>query len=163
VGRRLEKALDCRIVGSVREMAPDVAFDAQRGQFYSTLLLERLESMYGAESDRILGITQVDLFIPIFTYVFGEALLGRPPAIISLHRLCPTFYGLPIDRKLLLNRAATEAAHELGHTCGLVHCGDYNCAMHVSHAAEEVDLKGPGFCRRCADYIESKKGEPDGR
>jgi archaemetzincin len=157
IGYHLEKQLDCRIVGTVRELAPDAAFDVQRGQLWSTPLLECLEAMCSADSDRILGITQVDLFIPILTYVFGEALLGRPPAIISLCRLCPTFYGLPADPQLLRTRAATEAAHELGHTCDLVHCGEYHCAMHISRAAEEIDLKGPGFCRRCTGLMKCKR------
>ncbi|MBI4557166.1 MAG: hypothetical protein HY706_06235 [Candidatus Hydrogenedentes bacterium] len=55
----------------------------------------------------------------------------------------------PEDRGLLLLRAQVESVHELGHTIGLIHCPEYTCAMHASRAAEEIDLKGPGFCGEC--------------
>jgi archaemetzincin len=84
------------------------------------------------------------------------ALLDRPPALVSLHRLSPALYGLPDDPALALRRAGIEAVHELGHTLGLVHCPDYACAMRASHAAEEIDLKGPDFCAACAAFAEER-------
>ncbi len=38
------------------------------------------------ETFRVLGITAVDLYIPIFTFVFGEAQLDGKAAIISTFR-----------------------------------------------------------------------------
>ncbi len=131
----------------------DPAFDSERNQYNSTDLLSRLDHLSVSPGDRILGITEADLFIPILTFVFGEALLNRPPAIISLHRLHLSFYGLPEDPELLLHRAQTEAVHELGHTFGLIHCAEYACVMSASRVADEIDLKGPGFCTECADLL----------
>jgi archaemetzincin len=128
---------------------PEFALDERRGQYHSTLLLHHLEQHFDARSGPLLGITPHDLFIPILTFVFGEALLRGPAAVVSLHRLRPEFYGLPPDPELLLQRLGTEAIHELGHTRGLLHCGDYACAMHASHAADEIDVKGPGLCAAC--------------
>lgn len=139
---------------------PSFAYDPARGQYNSTAILMSLEAARVGNSGRILGVSELDLFIPILTYVFGEAFLNRPPAVISLHRLHPQFYGLPKDPALSLQRAQTEAVHELGHTFGLVHCPDYACVMHASRVADEIDLKGPGFCPYCADHLRSQRLRP---
>ncbi|MBI2425771.1 MAG: hypothetical protein HYV27_23300 [Candidatus Hydrogenedentes bacterium] len=112
-----------------------------------------------AEVFGLLAITGHDLFIPILTYVFGEAHLNGPAAIVSTHRLTPEFYGLPADAELLEERACTEAVHELGHTAGLLHCSDYSCAMHASHAPEEIDLKEADFCTACKQYLFTANGQ----
>jgi len=150
IGSAVERLLTCEVVDEHQRLDPDFAFDPQRQQYWSTPILRRLEAMLSEDADRILGVAEVDLFIPILTFVFGEALLNRPPALISLHRLRPVFYGLPEDPELTLERARREAVHELGHTFGLIHCPDYACVMHASRVADEIDLKGPGFCRECA-------------
>ena len=155
LGRTIKEILACHTTPLDSTLDPSFAFDLQRQQYWSTPILERLEELRPADADRILGLTAVDLFIPILTFVFGEALLSRPPALISLHRLNPSFYGLPPDPVLTLERARREAVHELGHTCGLVHCQDYACVMHVSRVADEIDLKGPGFCPACAASMEA--------
>ena len=155
VGRAIASRLGCAVEIDRHGLDPGSALDSERWQYWSTPLLEALEAMRVAETDRVLGITEVDLFIPILTYVFGEALLNRPPAIISLRRLRPTFYGLPESRPLLLERVQKEAVHELGHTFGLIHCPDYACAMRASRVADEIDLKTPGFCAECAAHLEA--------
>lgn len=150
LGRAIEEIIACQTAIADRSLDPAFAFDLKRHQYWSTPILERLEEIRPGDAEWILGIAEVDLFIPILTFVFGEALLARPPALISLNRLRPSFYGLPPDPELTLERARREAVHELGHTCGLIHCQDYACVMHVSRVADEIDLKGPGFCAPCA-------------
>ena len=66
-----------------------------------------------ADGAKILGVTDLDLFIPVFTFVFGEAQLGGCAALISTRRLRQEFYGLPPDTGLLFTRAEKEAVHEL--------------------------------------------------
>ncbi|MFC1500717.1 archaemetzincin family Zn-dependent metalloprotease [Candidatus Zixiibacteriota bacterium] len=126
------------------------AFDANRGQYNSTMLLRMLLEDLPGETDYILGICGVDLFIPVLTYVFGEAQLSGPAAVISIHRLDPAVYGLPADDDLLCERLKKEAIHELGHCFGLVHCQQPACVMRASTYVEDIDLKPPGFCHECA-------------
>lgn len=128
---------------------PEVAFDAMRGQYNSRVLLSRLLESTEAGQPRVLGVTGVDLFIPVLTYVFGEAQLGGRAAVVSVHRLRPETYGLPQNDPLLEERLRKEAIHELGHNFGLVHCPNARCVMHASTYAEEIDLKGDGLCRAC--------------
>jgi archaemetzincin len=125
------------------------AYHPTRRQYNSTRLLARLLELDLAEGHKLLGVTEVDLFIPILTFVFGEAQLGGRVALISAHRLHPQFYGLPEDQQLFYSRCEKEAKHELGHTRGLTHCRSYDCVMHVSNSVEQVDLKCGSFCATC--------------
>lgn len=136
---------------------PEFAFHGERQQYHSSEILARMQSRVTPDSWRVLGVTGVDLYIPILTFVFGEAQMGGPCALLSLHRLRQEFYGLPGDHKLLSNRALKEAVHELGHTLNLTHCDDYQCAMAPSHAVEWIDLKESNLCAACHTRILSRQ------
>ncbi len=136
------------VAGAPLNLSP--AWDPERGQYHSTRILELLaRGETGEEGSRTLGVVGEDLFVPILTFVFGEALLGGPAAVFSPVRLSPTFYGLPRNKDLLLERSLKEALHELGHTFGLYHC-PRDCVMRASANADEVDLKPARFCEACA-------------
>ena len=98
---------------------------------------------------RVLGVTGCDLFVPVLTFVFGEAQLDGTCAVVSTARLTEEFYGLPSRADLLRERLVKEAAHELGHTFGLRHCADWRCVMSSSHGVERLDVKGAQFCGSC--------------
>ena len=135
---------------SPRPLDAREAFDPRRRQFHSTRILSLLASLSGEPGSRTLGVADVDLFIPILTFVFGEAQLGGSAAVISAARLRQEFYGLPGDGVLFYERCAKEGMHEIGHTLGLVHCPAYDCVMHYSNSIEDVDLKRPSWCPECA-------------
>jgi archaemetzincin len=128
---------------------PKFALHGERGQFHSSELLRRMQEYVRPESWRVLGVTDVDLYIPILTFVFGEAQMGGPCAVVSAHRLKQEFYGLPPDNDLLGSRLLKESVHEVGHTLDLTHCEDYRCAMAPSHAVEWIDLKDSALCSAC--------------
>ena len=91
----------------------------------------------------------MDLFIPVLTYVFGEAQLDGRAAVVSTYRLDNQIYGLPPDRDLLFQRLVKEAVHELGHTYNLVHCHRPPCVMLSSPYVEGIDQKSDWFCEDC--------------
>jgi archaemetzincin len=138
----------CAVAG--KGIDPREAFDPRRKQFHSTRLLAQLAALPAPPGTRTLGVADVDLFIPILTFVFGEAQLGGSCAVISAARLRQEFYGLPGDGVLFYERCAKEGMHELGHTLGLVHCPAFDCVMHYSNSIEDVDLKSASWCRDCA-------------
>lgn len=129
------------------------AFDPARGQYHSTAILQRLDALAPESDTQLLGVTALDLFVPVLTFVFGEAQLEGRCALVSLHRLREEFYGLPASDELLRERLLKEAVHELGHTFGLRHCDDWNCVMASTHAVERLDVKGVEFCPVCARRI----------
>src|ERR1017187_7047467 len=104
------------------------AFHGERQQYHSSEILHRMQTFLTADSWRMLGVVAVDLYIPILTFVFGEAQMGGPCAVVSANRLRQEFYGLPSDPDLHRQRLIKEAVHELGHTVSLTHCQDYSCA-----------------------------------
>ncbi|MFY9644612.1 MAG: archaemetzincin [Terriglobales bacterium] len=128
---------------------PEFAYHGERQQYHSSEILHRMQSFLTEDSWRMLGVAEVDLYIPILTFVFGEAQMGGPSAVVSAHRLRQEFYGLPLDQKLYRHRVIKEAVHELGHTVNLTHCQDYSCAMAPSHAVEWIDLKESTLCSGC--------------
>ncbi len=144
-------AMPCEIVG--RGLDPEFAFHGERLQYHSSEILARMRTLITPQTWRILGVAAVDLYIPILTFVFGEAQVGGTCAVVSLHRLRQEFYGLPEDGKLLYERSLKECVHELGHTLNLIHCDDYRCAMAPSHAVEWIDLKESSLCSSCHSRI----------
>jgi archaemetzincin len=131
------------------------ARDPGRGQYYSTAILESMQANGGGV--RLLGVTALDLYVPVLTFVFGEAQLEGDCALVSLCRLREEFYGLPAREELLRERLTKEAVHELGHTFGLRHCGDWRCVMSSTHAVERLDVKGAEFCGRCRGVVEGER------
>jgi archaemetzincin len=125
---------------------PGDAWDARRRQYETGRILKWLESRH-AGAAKVLGLTDVDLFIPILTFVFGEAQLGGRAAVVSTARLSPG-NGTRGER-LLAERLRKEALHELGHAYGLVHCGHPGCVMGRSPGVSEIDSKWPSFCTDC--------------
>ncbi len=134
---------------------PTSSYHAERQQFHSSEILQRMQSIVRPRDWRVLAVANVDLYIPILKYVFGEAQMGGPSAIISTFRLRQEFYGLPNDDTLLRKRALKEAIHELGHTLHLRHCPDYRCVMASSHSVEWIDLRESSLCDACLYQLES--------
>jgi len=131
----------------------DFAYDAGRNQYFSTAILKKIFSRKPKEK-RLLGIADVDLFVPRLNFVFGEAHMTRGVCVISLTRLRQEYYGLEQDKELFIARAAKEAVHELGHTYSLGHCRDYKCVMFFSNSLSDTDRKSTQFCSRCKNFLE---------
>jgi archaemetzincin len=148
--------LSCEIISPALD--PQFAFHGERQQYHSSEILARMQGLVTSQTWRILGVTAVDLYIPILTFVFGEAQVGGPCALVSLQRLQEEFYGLPADRALLRHRLLKESVHEIGHTLKLTHCDDYRCVMAPSHAVEWIDLKESALCSACHGRIFEKVG-----
>ncbi len=133
----LEKVFGPPVGVHVERERPTTALDRRRGQWESGAILKWLAERHPDGESKLLGLTDVDLFLPILTFVFGEAQLdGRAGG------------GGGGDR-LLLARLRKEAVHELGHAWGLVHCGNHGCAMSRSPGVAEIDAKGEGLCEDC--------------
>ena len=130
-------------------------FNPQRNQYHSTAILKEMLNNVPVDASKVIGITHVDLFIPILTFVFGEAQLNGTVGIVSLTRLHQQFYGLPPNQALLQRRLIKEVKHELGHTFGLVHCTVPDCVMAAANNIASVDSKGLSLCPSCKDLVRS--------
>jgi len=137
---------------------PRPSYHAERQQFHSSEILQRMQSLVRPKDWRFLAVAEVDLYIPILKYVFGEAQMGGPCAVVSTFRLRQEFYGLEPDESLLRERLLKESIHELGHTLNLRHCQDYQCAMASSHSVEWIDLRDNRMCDACRYELEAGGG-----
>jgi archaemetzincin len=144
----------CEILPFHLDPAP--AYHPERQQFHSSEILQRVRAMVQPGDWRFLAIANVDLYIPILKYVFGEAQIGGPCALVSMFRLRQEFYGRDPDETLLGQRLLKESIHELGHTFDLPHCQSYRCVMASSHAVEWIDLRDSSFCESCRFRIASQ-------
>jgi archaemetzincin len=157
--RGLQRAIPRRLPVSCERL--HLALDAstcyhpERQQHHSSEILKLMQTCSEADGGRVIGIAGVDLYIPILKYVFGEAQVQGPCAVVSYYRLRQEFYGLPADKNLLHQRLLKEALHELGHTFGLRHCQDYRCVMASAHAVEWIDLRESEVCALCKVQVET--------
>jgi archaemetzincin len=140
---------------------PTYAYHKQKKQYHSTRILKRIYKLRLTGYDRILGIVDVDLYVPERTFVFGEAEIKKKVAVISLTRLRQEFYDLPEDLTLFRKRIIIEAVHELVHTYGLRHCTNNKCVMFLSKILSDTDHKGAELCSNCEKIIEEKKAITD--
>lgn len=130
---------------------PEEAFDEERQQYRSDTILAKIRSCAEKQEapDRVLGIADVDIFVPPLSFVFGEAERPGRAALISLWRLKPEFYKRNPSVEVLVERTTKEAVHELGHTFGLSHCSNPFCVMYFSNSIFETDRKQSLFCNKC--------------
>lgn len=142
----------CEIFPAVLD--PEAAFHPERQQYHSSEILQRMQVFTGRQW-RLLGVANIDLYIPILKYVFGEAQMGGPCAVVSTYRLRQEFYGLEADDELLRQRLLKESIHELGHTLNLQHCEDYRCVMASAHAVEWIDLRESVLCEVCRIHADA--------
>ncbi len=132
-----------------RNPLPMHTYHVVRHQYHSTKLLEYLLDHDDSGAYRIMGVTAVDLYIPIFTFVFGEAQLDGKAAIISLARPRGDLDGTSPTRQVYLVRLIKLGLHELGHTFGLGHCREDGCLMGFSGNLEKLDQRDLAFCQYC--------------
>jgi archaemetzincin len=121
---------------------PQYAFNKDRSQYHATSILRRLSSLRQKDAP-VVGILDVDLFLPDAAYVIGDADRDAGAAVFSLARLS---HG---DPETVKRRVQVETIHAAGHLLGLSHCSDFRCAMFFSRDSADADRKGPGLCTSC--------------
>ncbi len=133
---------------------PSYALDRQRLQYNVGPILQHLESRLFTSVDKVVGILDVDLFVPVFTHVFGEARQGGRVALISIFRLRENSMDTINNSAIALERAAKVALHELCHLYDLTHCESSQCLMYFSGSLSDLDQSSFNLCRYCKQFFE---------
>ena len=129
---------------------PPAAFNIQRRQYRATSFLSLARPEPG---DRVLAVTDRDLYTDDLNFVFGIADSPGRCAVISLYRL-----RMGADRGTFRHRAVKEAVHEIGHTFGLAHCANPLCVMFFSNSLPDTDRKGTEWCESCKQKFQACHG-----
>lgn len=152
----LEKEFQRSVSISDEIMDASFAHDISRQQYNSTIILASFQNIFNEGVFKALGVTSADLYVPVLTYVFGEAQLDGRFGVVSLWRLDNALYGLSENKNLLVERLVKEAVHEMGHIYGLFHCRNYECVMHSSTAVDDIDVKDSVLCEQCKSIYLNK-------
>lgn len=151
----IEKEIKIQVDFRMMHFDLESYYDPVRKQYNGNSLLKYVETNLAYEDRKTIALVAVDLYIPILTYIFGQAYLNGNSGIASLYRLGNERYGLPRDEVLLQRRFAKEIIHELGHCYGLIHCHTFDCVMKVSTYVEDIDQKSASFCSKCRQQIDN--------
>ena len=149
IAKAVQTELDLNVHVLEKYFDITVFYDPTRRQYNANHLLHLLKTNIEIPENIIVGVFKVDLFIPILTYIFGQAMLNGNYAVASYYRLQNERYGLEKNSELMLLRLKKEVIHELGHTFGLIHCHNAGCVMLSSTYVEDIDQKNALFCKAC--------------
>ena len=127
--------------------SPAYAFNKDRNQYHSNAIMRRLVPFLDPQG-MVLGVTDVDLFVPDSPFVFGEADRESRVAILSVARL-----RQGADEVTLRRRVQIQGLHEAGHLVGLSYCEDARCAMFAATSVADVDRQQPALCHICRNEL----------
>lgn len=133
-------------VGKAELSRPQFAFNKTRGQYHTTALMRRLLTLKETGTPWILGVADVDLFMPDTNFVYGEADRESKVALMSLWRLKGEGDGWK-------KRTFVEVVHQAGHLIGLSFCEDAKCAMFLATTITDADRRQLQLCSNCRNEL----------
>lgn len=136
-------------IAKARPVPPE-AFKPRRQQYRAD---DFLKAARHEARDRVLVVTNCDLYADDLNFALGLADSPGKCAVISLLRL-----RMGADEETFRRRAVKEAVHELGHTFGLSHCAKPRCVMHFSNSIGDTDRKGSEWCELCEQELQRDRG-----
>ncbi len=126
---------------------PTYAFNKDRNQYHSNAIMRRLVPLL-ERNHFVLGLADVDLFVPDSPFVFGEADREAKVAVVSTFRL-----KQGADGDQLRRRTQIEVVHQSGHLLGLSYCDDTRCVMFLATTPADCDRKQLSLCNVCRNEL----------
>ncbi len=150
---KLSTALSSRFGHSVDILQgikpPNEAFDLIKGQYFSTMILQKLELLKTHDRERILGILEDDIYNANHHVLVSDFDALGGTGVVSLFQLKQQFYGLPDDEKMIYHRLVKEATRIVGALFSIPFCRNPKCVMYNSSEMYDIDQKSEKFCDIC--------------
>ena len=136
-------------IDSKKEL-PQAAYDPSRKQYMAMMVTDEIANQMTIDivEERVLVVTNADLYAPDSDFIFGAADPKKGICIISLARLKN---GAQILK---------EAVCELARSRGLDYCKDPKCVMHFPKDISDIDRKKDSFCYHCESGLRDKYCNP---
>lgn len=132
---------------------PPEAYNPRRAQYYSTVILQKLEIIRSNQRELMLGILEEDLYNAKGAFVLSEFDRLTSCAVVSLYRVRSEFYGLPEDESKVYPRLYKESFKLFAQLIGLHACKNPHCVLYFSDNMLDIDDKQDKFCDVCRrDY-----------
>lgn len=125
---------------------PQYAFNKDRNQFHTTAIMRRLLTLKDMGTPLIMGVADVDLFVPDSSFVYGEADRESHASVMSLWRLKG-------EGEAWKRRTFVEAVHQAGHLIGLSFCEDARCAMYFASTITDAERRQLHLCNNCRNEL----------
>lgn len=139
--------------GKAALQKPQYAFNKDRNQYHSNAIMRRLLTVKEPGATMMLGVCEVDLFVPDAQFVYGEADRESKTAVFSVFRL-------KADGDVYRKRVHGEALHQAGHLVGLSYCEDVRCAMFFATSLTDCDRRNLSLCNNCRNELNKLKARP---
>ena len=125
---------------------PQYAFNKDRNQFHSNAIMRRLLTIKEPGAVMVLGIADVDLFVPDSQFVYGEADRESHSGVLSTFRL-------KNENDNIKRRLQIESVHQAGHLVGLSYCEDVRCVMFFATSLADCDRRNLALCNNCRNEL----------
>ena len=126
---------------------PQYAFNKDRNQYHCNAIMRRLLTLREPGSLLVLGVVDVDLFVPDAPFVYGEADRESRSGVFSVFRLTTQ------NPELTRRRLTTEAVHRAGQLIGLSYCEDARCTMFFATSITDCDRRNLALCSNCRNEL----------
>ncbi len=133
-------------VGKAVLPQPAFAFNKDRKQYHTTAIMRRLLTVKDTGAPLIMGIADVDLFVPDSPFVYGEADREARVSVMSLWRLKG-------EGDAWKRRTFVEGVHQAGHLIGLSFCEDARCAMFLATTITDAERRQLHLCSNCRNEL----------
>jgi archaemetzincin len=135
---------------------PDYAHLPGRNQYDAAKILSALSEGQDLTKVRV-GLTALDIALPILTYVFGESVVEGRVAVVSYFRLRHEPGGRLVGLERFYERLGKVVLHEAAHALGLPHCRGKKCILRFSYDLAQLDSLEPAFCPNCERALPLRK------
>jgi archaemetzincin len=128
---------------------PNEAYDLIKGQYFATMILQKLELLKANEKEKILGVIEDDIYNTRHHVLVSDVDAIGGTALVSMFQLKQQFYGLPDDEKMIYQRLVKEATRMVGALFSIPFCRNPKCVMFYSEDMFDIDQKSEKFCDIC--------------